>query len=100
MTTAIKSVSIGLELLKKAEEHKISLSEAVRVGICVILSELDDPNYINGLNIGRKITSLSKVLRETQTQLNLLQEKSLIENVIPKKEFELSRIRNTEQEDY
>lgn len=70
MTTVIKSVSISLEMEKWLQEYKISPSEAMRVGLSVILSDLGEPQFLNKLNIGRKLSTLTRLLQETQEKLN------------------------------
>lgn len=79
MSTAIKSVSLSLELLPYVEKYKISLSEAVRVGVSVILADLGEPQFLNRVNIGRKIGNMTKVIEELSTKLEELQ------NVVEKK---------------
>lgn len=69
MTTAIKSVSVSLELVNFAEKYKISLSEAVRVGLSLMLSEIGEPQFLNKLNIGRKISSMAKIIQDQSTKL-------------------------------
>lgn len=69
MTTAIKSVSVGLELLSWAEKYKISLSEAVRVGISVILADMGEPEFLNRVNLGRKIQKMAGVIQELNEKL-------------------------------
>lgn len=75
MATIIKSVSVSLELQNLLEKFNISPSEAFRVGASVILSEMGEPQYLNKLNIGRKIYNLSQIIREQQERLNVLEQK-------------------------
>lgn len=79
MTTAIKSVSVSLELLSWVEKYKISLSEAVRVGVSVILAEMGEPEFLNRVNLGRKVQKMAAIIQELQTKLetheNVVQEK-------------------------
>lgn len=69
MTTAIKSISLSLELNTLCEKYKISLSEATRVGVCVMLSELGEQEYMNKTNLGRKIHKLVGIINEMQQKL-------------------------------
>lgn len=70
MTTAIKSVSLSLEFVDLIEKHKISLSEACRIGISVILSDLGEPQFLNRTNYGRKVQRLVQNVEELNRQLN------------------------------
>lgn len=76
MTTAIKSVSLSLEFAKLAEDYNISLSEAVRVGVAVILAEKGVTEYVNKTNIGRKINNMALVIeglsRDLENTKNVL----------------------------
>jgi len=64
MTTAIKSISISLDMLAHAEKYKISLSEAVRVGLAVILCDYGEEQFINKLNINRKIENMARIITD------------------------------------
>jgi len=78
MTTAIKSVSLSLELCSWVEKYKISLSEACRVGVSVILAELGEHEFLNRVNLGRKVQKMAAIIQELQTKLestNVLAEK-------------------------
>ena len=63
------STTITEELANKAEAHQIKWSEALRVGIGVILAERGDDAYTGGINVYRKINKLAEILEETQNQL-------------------------------
>ena len=69
MTTAIKSVSVSLEFVKLAEEFHISMSEACRVGISVMLAEMGETKFFNDLNIGRKVKQLSLIVNDLSSKL-------------------------------
>lgn len=77
MTTAIKSVSVSLDLISLVEKYKISLSEAVRVGISVILAENGEPEFLNRVNLGRKVQKMAAVIedltKKLETQENVVQ---------------------------
>lgn len=73
MSTAIKSISLSLDMLTYVEKYKISLSEAVRVGLAVMLSDLGESQFLNRVNIGRKIENMSKVIEELSTKLEEFQ---------------------------
>jgi hypothetical protein len=79
MTTAIKSVSVGLELLSWVEKYKISLSEAVRVGVSVILAEMGETEFLNRVNLGRKVQKMAAVIEDLNKKLENF------ENVVQKK---------------
>jgi len=83
VTTAIKSVSVGLEMLEMAERNKISLSHAVKVGISVLLADAGEEKYINQLNVYRKMAFLSEKLKETTRKIEEYEQKTgfcLLEN--------------------
>ena len=75
MTTAIKSISLSLELLSWVEKYKISLTEATRVGISVILAELGEPQFLNRVNLGRKVLRMAALIDKQQELLNKWSEK-------------------------
>ena len=63
------STTLTEELATKAEAHQIKWSEALRVGIGVILAERGDDSYTGGINVYRKIGKLAEILEETQNEL-------------------------------
>lgn len=67
--TVVKSVSIGLEMFNLADMHKISLSEAVKVGISVLLAEKGELKYQNNLNYQRKIENMAQIIAEMSAKL-------------------------------
>jgi len=69
MTTAIKSVSVSLELISWIEKYKISLSEACRVGVSVILAEMGEPEFLNRVNLGRKVQKMAAVIEDLNQKL-------------------------------
>lgn len=69
MTTAIKSVSVSLELIELLKKYKISPSEAFRVGASILLSEWGEPQFLNKLNIGRKIANMAGIIQEQQKKI-------------------------------
>jgi post-segregation antitoxin (ccd killing protein) len=75
MTTAIKSVSVSLEMCELAQKYNISLTEAVRVGISMMLAEAGETKYINKLNVYRKIQQLSGVI---EGLINKIENKNVI----------------------
>lgn len=79
MSTIIKSVSISLEMNELIEKYKISPSEAIKVGLSVMLSELGELQYINKLNIGRKLNSAINIIKEQQEKINQYEEKNVLE---------------------
>jgi len=73
MATYIKSVSVSEEMEKLRKQYNISPSEAYRVGMSVILSDLGDAQFLNKLNIGRKLSSLINIIQELQTKIDNLE---------------------------
>jgi len=61
--------TLDLAIAQKAREHKIQWSEAMRVGIGVILAERGDDTYVSSLNVYRKINRLTEILEQTTKQL-------------------------------
>jgi len=82
MTTAIKSISLSLELLSYVEKFKISLSEAVRVGVSVILADLGEPQFLNRVNLGIKVQNMAIIITDLQKKLEVYE--SVLENVVQK----------------
>jgi len=82
MTTAIKSISLSLELLSYVEKFKISLSEAVRVGVSVILADLGEPQFLNRVNLGIKVQNMALIITDLQKKLEVYE--SVLENVVQK----------------
>lgn len=79
MTTAIKSVSVSLEFVELAKKHRISMSEAVRVGISVILAELGETRFLNKTNLGRNVMRMADRLQDMQDKLNKYEEKHVFQ---------------------
>ena len=69
MSTVIKSVSVSKEIENLLEAHHISPSECFRVGASILLSEIGEPQFINRLNIGRKIANMAHIIDEQQKKL-------------------------------
>jgi hypothetical protein len=69
------SVLISEEFFHLCKTHQIKFSEAMRVGIALMLAERGIGDYDNKLNISRKITLLQKQLEETAQELNSIKEK-------------------------
>lgn len=75
MASIIKSISVSLEFHQLAKQHKISWSEAARVGLSLILAERGVADYDNQLNIFRRMSLLGKKLSDTSQELFDLREK-------------------------
>lgn len=75
MATEIKSISVSRELSELAEKHKISWSEAARVGMALLLSEIGVEGFDNKLNIFRKLNLVREQLEKTSQELFELKEK-------------------------
>jgi hypothetical protein len=70
----VTTVSVSPEFYKICKDNHISLSEAVRVGISIMLAERDIGEYNNNLNIVRKM------LHYKQTAEEALQKLAAIDN--------------------
>lgn len=69
------TVLISPEFYKACKESHIRFSEAMRVGISLMLAELGLKEYDNELNILRKMQLIQSKLSETSQELNTLKEK-------------------------
>lgn len=69
------SVLVSVNFYKLCKEHNIKFSEALRVGISLLLAEKGIEEYDNKLNISRKITLLTKLLEDKSKELEELREK-------------------------
>ena len=69
------SVLISQEFYKLCKERNIKLSEALRVGVALMLAECGNIEYDNNLNISRKIVLLRENLEKVSTELNNLKER-------------------------
>jgi len=63
------SVRISPEFWNLADEHRISFTEAVRVGIGLLLAEKGVKEYNSDLNITRKLDIMRQKLEETSQKL-------------------------------
>ena len=52
------SVIVSLDFYKLCREHRIKFSEAMRVGISILLAERGVRDYDNNLNIVRRVNEL------------------------------------------
>lgn len=66
--TVIKCISISPEFDKLAKDNKIHWSEAARVGMSIMLSELGIEAYDNKLNIFRKVQIFKQKLAELENK--------------------------------
>ena len=66
------SVLISEEFFHLCKQHEIKFSEAMRVGISIMLAERGISEYDNKLNISRKISLLRQELEKTSQELNEL----------------------------
>jgi len=62
------SVNISPEFYKLCKDNRIKFSEAMRVGISIILSEMGVTNYDNNLNIVRKMHMFQKIAEEASAK--------------------------------
>lgn len=70
MATIIKSISVSLEFHDLAKQHKISWSEAARVGMSLILAEKGVKDYDNNLNLKRRMDKVTHTMQTTIDSLN------------------------------
>lgn len=69
------SVLISPEFYKLSKDVHIKFSEAMKVGISLLLAERGIKEYDNNLNIFRKMQILNQKLSETSQELYNLKEK-------------------------
>lgn len=69
------SVTVSPEFYKKCKQNLITFSEALRVGISVLLAEKGVADYDNRLTIVRRLSQAVEKLSETSQELNNLKEK-------------------------
>lgn len=65
----IKSVSTTQHMEDLRKKYKISPSEAYRVGLSVILSEVGEQQFINITNVGRKIQRMAELVNKQAQKL-------------------------------
>ena len=71
----IRSVSLSYEFDALCRKYEISLSEAMRVGISLILAERGEADYDNSLNISRKLILLREELERVSNELEMIKRK-------------------------
>lgn len=69
------SVLVSPEFYNICKETHIKFSEALRVGISLILAERGIKEYDNNLNLFRRAQLINQKLSETAQELNTLKEK-------------------------
>jgi len=69
------SVLITPEFYNLCKEFHIKFSEAMRVGISMVLAERGVKEYDNNLNIMRRLYKTNQMLSEVSQELNALKEK-------------------------
>ena len=70
------SVTVSPEFFNLAKENNISFSEAVRIGISIILGDKGVKDYDNNLNLFRKMTLFRQQLEEVSAKYLELEKKS------------------------
>lgn len=70
------SVTISPEFFELCRDNSISFSEAIRVGISLILAEKGIRDYDNSLNVTRRIVLLQEKLTKTMEELEDLKTKN------------------------
>lgn len=73
--TFVKSISISPEFFHRAKDNNISLSEAVRVGISVILAEKGVKEYDNRLNLYRRMKAYQTKVQELSAEIEGIKER-------------------------
>lgn len=73
MAKIVISTTIDAELWRKAKNYNIMWSEALRVGIGVILSERGDSSYNGQVNVLRKIRAFQERLQEMSKSVEDIQ---------------------------
>jgi hypothetical protein len=63
------TISLSVELHSLARENGISLSEAVRVGVGIMLAEKGVKDYDSNLNISRRIVEREDKIRQLVSKL-------------------------------
>ena len=61
--------TVSKELWNEAKQHKISISEAIRVGLAFILAEKGLKPYDNRLNLYRKMTKFQSLAQEMSQKM-------------------------------
>lgn len=69
------SVLISNEFYHLCKIHHIKFSEALRVGISLLLAEMNLKEYDNNLNISRRLLLLNRKFEETAKELAEVKEK-------------------------
>jgi hypothetical protein len=69
------SVLISPDFYKLSREYHIKFSEALRVGLSIILAEKGVTDYDNKLNIHRKMMLFKQQAEEALTKLNEIKDK-------------------------
>lgn len=69
------TVSVSEDFYKKAKIHNIKFSEALRIGISIMLAEMGEIEYDNNLNFMRRINMLRQQLEKTSQELEALKSK-------------------------
>jgi len=69
------NTTVSVELKRKADKYDIKFSEALRVGISVLLAEQGEDQFVNTVNVFRKIATLQELLQTTNEQLDLLKKR-------------------------
>ena len=71
----VTTVRVSPEFHRLCREHFISFTEAMRIGISLMLAEKGVTEYDNKLNIIRKMNLLRAKLEETSKELEKMKEK-------------------------
>lgn len=71
----LTSIKLTPEFYKLAKQHSIKFTEAIRVGLSIMLAEKGVIEYDNNLNISRKIILLRENLEKVSNELNYLKSK-------------------------
>jgi len=75
-------VNISPEFYRLCKEHRIKFSEALRVGISLMLAEKGVSEYDNRLNITRKLAKMTLKIEELSLELDKLTPKDPISTTL------------------
>ena len=73
--TEIKSISVSREFADLAREYKVSWTEAARIGMSIMLSDMGLVEYDNKLNLVRKMKKFQEIAEFANQKLADLEEK-------------------------
>jgi len=78
------STTVSRTLWEKAQQFQISWAEALRVGLTTILAQKGDEDYLNPMQLQRKIEQINAKLSEVSQEKNKLAEELQLLRVVQK----------------